>query len=220
MVDMNIEQARHNMIEQQIRPWEVLDQRVLDLITRIPREDFVPQQYRSLAFTDMEIPIGHDQVMMAPKIEARMLQALNVQSDDTILEVGTGSGYITALLATLGKQVFSVDIYPDFCEAASQKLAGHKINNVTLECGDAAEGWGKHGKYDIIAITGSVPVLEESFKRSLKKGGRLFAVVGEAPIMEAQLITRIAEDEWRTEPLFETALQPLVNASQATKFVL
>lgn len=220
MVDMNIEQARHNMIEQQIRPWEVLDQRVLDLITHIPREDFVPEQYRKLAFADLEIPLGNDQLMMAPKIEGRMLQALNIQSDETILEVGTGSGYVTALLATLGKQVFSVDIHPDFCERASQRLAGHDIHNVIIENGDAAEGWEKHGRYDVIAITGSVPVLAESFKQSLTKGGRLFVVIGEPPIMEAQLITRIGENEWRVEPLFETELQPLLNAPQERTFKL
>lgn len=220
MVDMNIEQARHNMIEQQIRTWEVLDQRVLDLIARIPREDFVPEQYHNVAFTDVEIPLGNDQLMMVPRVEARMLQALNIQGDEKILEIGTGSGYVTALLASQGKEVFSVDIHPDFCESASQRLAAHNINNVTLESGDAAEGWEKHGKYDAIAITGSVPVLAESFKQSLNNGGRLFVVVGNSPVMEALLITRIAENDWREEPLFETDLQPLINAPQESTFKL
>ena len=220
MVDMNIEQARHNMIEQQIRPWEVLDQRVLDLIARIPREDFVPPQHRNIAFTDVEIPLGNGQAMMAPRVEARMLQALNVQSDEKVLEIGTGSGYVTALLASQGKEVTSVDINSDFCESASQRLAAHNINNVTLESGDAAEGWDKRGKYDVIAITGSVPVLADSFKHSLNYGGRLFVVVGDTPVMEAMLITRIAENEWREESLFETELQPLVNAPQKNSFIL
>ena len=220
MVDMNIEQARHNMIEQQIRPWEVLDQRILDLITHIPREDFVPEQYRNLAFADLEIPIGNGQSMMTPKIEARMLQALNIQSHETVLEIGTGSGYVTALLATLGKQVVSIYIHADFCESASQRLAAHNIDNVIIEKGDAAQGWEKHGKFDAIAITGSVPVLAESFKQSLTEGGRLFVVTGEAPVMEAQLITRIGENEWRDELLFETELQPLLNAPKGKVFKL
>ncbi|MDR9437664.1 MAG: protein-L-isoaspartate O-methyltransferase, partial [Thiohalophilus sp.] len=159
MAQMNFEQARLNMIEQQIRPWEVLDQQVLDLLIEVPREDFVPPEFRKLAFTDMNIPLGHDEVMMSPKFEARMLQGLTVRPDDTILEVGTGSGYVTALLARLGKHVYSVDLHGDFVEAAQAKLNAHNIHNVTLDVGDAAHGWDKHAPYDVICITGSLPIL-------------------------------------------------------------
>lgn len=220
MVDMNIEQARHNMIEQQIRTWDVLDQRVLDLIIRTPREDFVPPQYRSLAFNDMEIPLGHDQVMMSPKLEARMLQALHVQADDAILEVGTGSGYVTALLAQLGRHVYSVEIVPELRAGAAEKLARQGINNATVEEGDAAHGWDKHVPYDVIVLTGSVPVLDDTFKKSLNIGGRLFAIIGDAPAMEAVLITRLGDDQWHTESLFETVVPPLINAPEPKRFVL
>jgi len=221
MVDMNIEQARHNMIEQQIRTWEVLDQRVLDLILRIPREDYVPHRYRNLAFSDMEIPLGHGEVMMPPKLEGRVLQALDVQPDDKVLEVGTGSGYLTALLAAAGKHVYSVDIYPEFTNDAGRALAEHNVDNVTLETGDAAEGWDKHGPYDVIAITGSLPELTpafDNFKRKLKVDGRLFVVVGEPPVMEALLLTRTGETDWKQQPLLETVIPPLVNAPHPRHF--
>jgi len=221
MVDMNIEQARHNMIEQQIRTWEVLDQRVLDLILRTPREEYVPRRYRNLAFNDMEIPLGNGEVMMSPKLEGRMLQALEVQPGDRILEVGTGSGYVTALLAAAGEQVCSVDIHPQFTNDAGRALAEHGVDNVTLETGDAANGWDKHGPYDVIAVTGSLPELTdsfESFRKSLKAGGRLFVVVGNAPVMEALLITRTGEDVWEQKALFETVVPPLVNAPRPRHF--
>ncbi len=220
MMDVNLEQARFNMIEQQIRPWEVLDQGVLDLLMRVPREDFVPPRYRNLAFADMNIPIGHDQVMMAPKVEARLLQALDVQPDDVVLEVGTGSGYLTALLAHLGRHVYSVEIFEDLSAAAGERLAAHGLDNVTLDTGDAARGWSRHGPYDVIVLTGSVPVLEETWKRDLAPDGRLFAIVGEPPVMNARLVTRVAENEWASEDLFETLLPPLVNAPRPQRFVL
>jgi protein-L-isoaspartate(D-aspartate) O-methyltransferase len=223
MVDMNIEQARHNMIEQQIRTWEVLDQRVLDLILRTPREDYVPRRYRNLAFNDMEIPLGHGEVMMAPKLEGRMLQALDVKPHEKVLEVGTGSGYVTALLAGAGEHVVSVDIYPEFTNDAGRALAEHGVDNVTLETGDAVDGWDKHAPYDVIAITGSLPVLGtgfDAFKRSLKVGGRLFVIVGEAPVMEALLITRTGENQWQQEALLETVVPPLINAPRPRRFEL
>jgi len=195
MSEMNLEQARFNMIEQQIRPWEVLDQRVLDLLSTVPREDFVPEAYRKLAFTDMNIPLGEGQVMMSPKVEARILQALNVQDDETVLEVGTGSGYVTALLANLAKQVFSVDINPEMTRQAGEKLAAHDITNVTLETGDAARGWDAHAPYDVIVVTGSLPLLPDAFKQALKVDGRLLAIVGDSPIMGVLLITRVGETE-------------------------
>ena len=215
---VNLAQARHNMIEQQIRPWDVLDQRILDLIEQLPREDFVPKAYLSLAYADLNIPIGHDQVMMAPKVEARLLQSLAVRPQDTALEIGTGSGYLTALLSRSARQVYSVDIYPDLVEEAERKLAAHGIDNVMLETGDAAHGWGGHGPYDVIAVTGSLPLLPDALRESLKPGGRLFVVTGEAPVMEARLITRLADQAWTDKTLFETVLPPLVNATPPRRF--
>lgn len=219
MSAMNMAQARHNMIEQQIRPWDVLDQRVLELIDGLPRDRFVPAAYLKLAYADINIPLDHGQVMMAPKVEARMLQALNIKNTDTILEVGSGSGYVTALLARSGKHVYSVDVYPDFVDGAGRKLAELGIGNVTLEAGDAVNGWERHAPYDAIAVTGSLPSLPDSFLQTLKIGGRLFVVTGQAPVMEARLITRTAEQGWIEQALFETVLPPLVNAPQPQRFV-
>lgn len=220
MSEMNLDQARYNMIEQQIRPWEVLDQRVLDLLSTVPREDFVPEAYRNLAFADMNIPLGEGQVMMSPKVEARILQALNVQDDETVLEVGTGSGYFTALLATLAKQVYSVDIDPDMTRQAGEKLAAHGLTNITLETADAARGWDNHAPYDIIVVTGSLPLLPDTFKQALKVDGRLLAVVGDSPAMGVLLITRVGDTEWAQETLFETDLPALINAPQPERFSL
>jgi protein-L-isoaspartate(D-aspartate) O-methyltransferase len=216
---MDFERARFNMIEQQIRPWEVLDQRVLDLLFRVRREDFVPPAYRELAFADMEIPIGHGEKMLAPKIEARMLQELAPAEADRVLEVGTGSGYFTALLASLAAHVYSVDIVPEFTRGAGERLAAHGIRNVTLDSGDAARGWDKHGPYDAIVVTGSMPILPESFKASLKTGGRLLAIVGEPPVMEAQLITSAGGGAYNSIGLFETCIAPLRNAPRPERFV-
>ncbi len=217
---MNVELARFNMIEQQIRPWDVLDDRVLTTIAAIPRESFVADGDQTLAFADINLPIGHQQVMMAPKVEARLLQALAPTEGDTVLEIGTGSGFFTALLAKMAGQVYSVDIYADFTTEARHKLAAQGLHNVTLETGDASlNGWPKHGPYDAIAITGSYPVLPEGYQRSLKMGGRLVAIVGEAPVMEAILITRIGEAAWSRESLFETVLPPLRNAYCPPSFV-
>ena len=220
MTDMNLEQARYNMIEQQIRPWDVLDQKVLDVLTQVPREEFAPDAYRNLAFCDIAIPLEHGESMLPPKIEARMLQALEVKSEDDILQVGTGSGYVTALLASLGGYVTSVDIHADIQEKAQQKLAENNIQNVTMETGDAAGGWNTSHAYDVIAIMGSLPVLPESFQLSLNKGGRLFAFVGDAPAMEAVLITRVGDNEWSHEVLFETDVPELENAPQPERFCL
>jgi protein-L-isoaspartate(D-aspartate) O-methyltransferase len=219
MQQMNVERARFNMVEQQIRTWEVLDQRVLDLLLRVHRENFVPEHYKALAFADMEIPIGHGEKMLHPKIEARMLQELAIAETDRILEVGTGSGYMTALLASLGQHVYSVDIEPEYTRSAAAKLAAHAIRNVTLETGDAARGWDSHSPYDVIVLTGSLPLLPSSFQENLKPGGRLLAVVGEAPVMEARLITRIAAGAYHAVGLFETCITPLRNAQQPERFV-
>ncbi len=216
---MNVEQARFNMVEQQIRPWEVLDQQVLDLLLKVKREEFVPPQYRSLAFVDMEIPIGHGQRMLQPKMEARIVQELVLLPTDRILEVGTGSGYMSALLASLGAHVYSVDIFPDFTQSAAALLDAHALSNITLETGDAARGWERHGPYDAIVLTGSVPVLPATFQNSLCPGGRLIAVVGEPPVMEARLITCVKPGAYNTTGLFETCIAALKNAPQPERFV-
>jgi protein-L-isoaspartate(D-aspartate) O-methyltransferase len=220
MTQIDIEQARFNMIEQQVRPWDVLDQRVLDVMSATPREDFVPEKYRSLAFADINIPLGHDQVMMAPKTEGRLLQVLDVQADDSVLEIGTGSGYLTACLSRLGNHVTSVEIFPEFREAAAAKLAAHGYRNVTLKDADAANGIGSDTRYDVIAVTGSLPLLQRQFHDNLALGGRLFVITGMPPVMEALLITRIDERNWSRESLFETSLPPLLHAEQPQQFVL
>jgi len=218
-LQLDVERARFNMVEQQIRPWEVQDQRVLDLLLRVRREEYVPARYRALAFADMEIPLGHGETMLAPRIEARMLQELALAPGDRILEVGTGSGYMTALLASQGSHVCSVDIVPEFTQTAGAKLAAHGVTNVTLETGDAARGWDRHAPYDAIVVTGSVPVLPDAFPKSLRPGGRLIVVVGEPPVMEAQLITCVAAGAYSTTGLFETCIAPLRNAVQPERFV-
>jgi len=220
MTQIDIEQARFNMIEQQVRPWDVLDQRVLDVMSATPREDFVPERYRSLAFADINIPLGHDQVMMAPKTEGRLLQVLDVQAGDSVLEIGTGSGYLTACLSRLGNHVTSVEIFPEFREAAAAKLAAHGFRNVTLRDADAANGIGSDTRYDVIAVTGSLPLLHRQFHDNMSVGGRLFVIAGMPPVMEALLITRIDERNWSRESLFETSLPPLLHAEQPQQFVL
>jgi len=219
MPQADVENARFNMVEQQIRPAEVLDQQVLDLLFRVHREEYVPPAYRSLAFADLEIPLGHGEKMLPPKLEARILQELALKPTDRVLEIGTGSGYMTALLASLAAHVYSVDIVPEFTASAAAKLRAHGINNVTLETGDAARGWDKHGPYDVIVLTGSLPLLPDAFRTSLTPGGRLFAIVGEPPIMEARLVTCISRGVYNTTDLFETCIAPLRNADQPERFV-
>ncbi len=214
-----LEKTRYNMVVQQIRPWYVFNDEVLDLLYEIRREEFVPQAYRQAAFVDMKIPLGQEQVMLEPKMEARILQELHIRKTDKILEVGTGSGYMTALLAKLGAHVYSVEIIPEFKNIAATNLRAHDIDNVTLEQGDAAHGWPEHEPYDVIVITASTPVLPDSFKNSLNVGGRLFAIIGEDPVMKAELITCIAPGEFTTALVFETSIPALINAAQAEKFV-
>ncbi|MFZ5510084.1 MAG: protein-L-isoaspartate O-methyltransferase family protein [Pseudomonadota bacterium] len=216
---MNIEQARFNMVEQQIRTWEVLDQEVLDLLFVVKREEFVPPAYRSLAFADLEIPLGHGQSMWAPKIEARVLQELQVRKSDRVLEIGSGSGYMAALLAARADQVYTVEIIPELAQLARANLQRAGVNNATVEQGDGARGWSAHAPYDVIVITGSVPVLPEEFLRQLKVGGRLFAFVGEAPVTAARLVTCVAEGDYQTVTLFESNVAPLLNAPQPERFV-
>ena len=218
MTATNFDAARHNMLVSQIRTWDVTDERVLDLIARAPRQDFVPAELRNLAFADMQIPLGAGEVMMAPLMEARLLQALAIKPGDTVLEIGTGSGYVTWLLAQLGKQVTSVEIRGEFTERASGRLAAHGAAHVMLEVGDGARGWSKAAPYDVIFVTGSVPLLAEEFKQQLRIGGRLIAIVGDAPGMEARLITRVNELGFDTRALFETSLPPLRNAPHPERF--
>lgn len=216
---MDFELARRNMIESQIRTWEVLDPAVLDTIARTHREDFVPAAYHKMAFGDFNIPIGEGEHMWTPKQEARVLQELTLRPSDKVLEVGTGSGYFTALLAAMSAHVVSVDDIPGFTAAAAAKLESHAIGNVTLETGDAARGWDRHGPYDVIVITGSVPKVPEAFRQALNIGGRLIAIVGKSPVMNARRYTRIAQNAFETEDLFETDLAPLRNIEEERVFV-
>jgi protein-L-isoaspartate(D-aspartate) O-methyltransferase len=216
---MDIEQARYNMVEQQIRPWDVLDQDILDLLFKVRREDFVPEALRALAFVDMELPLGHGQSMWTPKLEARALQELAVRPTDRVLEVGTGSGYLTALLASQAAEVVSVELIPEFTVAATQKLRAHGFDNITLHTGDAARDWPDESGFDVIVLTGSTPVLSDVWRRRLSVGGRMFVITGEAPVMEAQLITCTAPGATRSVTLFETCVAPLVNAPQPAAFV-
>jgi protein-L-isoaspartate(D-aspartate) O-methyltransferase len=206
---MNIEQARFNMIEQQIRPWEVLDPEVLDLLFVVKREDFVPAAYRNLAFADMEIPIGSGQVMLAPRVEARLLQELGIRNTDKVLEIGTGSGYMAALLAARADHVVTVESRPEIGEFARQNLERAGVANVTIEIGDGAIGWAQRGSYDAIVVSGALPSLPDALLKQLRLGGRLAAIVGEAPVMEAQLVTCSAEGVYNTINLFETVVPAL-----------
>jgi len=215
---MNLEQARYNMVEQQIRPWEVLDQDVLDLLYAVPREEFVPAACRNLAFTDMEIPIGEGERMWAPKIEARVLQALGVRRSERVLEVGTGSGYLTALLAHRAAHVYSVEIRAALAGFGRANLERHGVDNVTLEIGDGARGYPKWAPYDVIVLTGSTPVLPQPLLDALAPGGRLFAVVGDAPVMAARIVTCAAPGEFRAAEIFETVIAPLANCAQPPRF--
>jgi len=216
---VDFEQARFNMVEQQIRTWEVLDPKVLDLLAEVHREDFVPAQYRNLAFADLEVPIGHGECMLQPKLEARLVQEAAVHRDDRVLEVGTGSGYMTALLSRLARHVYTVEIVPELSTAARSKLTAHGLSNITADVGDAARGWDAHGPYDVIVLTGSVPHLAENFERALAPGGRLIAIVGDAPVMTARRIKRVSDTAFTRESLFETCVKPLRNAPQPERFV-
>ena len=218
-VKMDMEQARFNMIEQQIRPWEVLDPEVLAVLDAVKREDFVPAAYRMLAFADIEMPIGNGQTMLQPKIEARILQELAVRNTDIVLEVGTGSGHMAALLATRAEYVHSVEIDPLLADTARPNLQQAGVANVSVETGDASEGWPAQGPYDVIVISGSLSELPVAFLQQLKIGGRLAAFIGEAPAMQARLTTRTDEKAFNTINLFETVVSPLRTAKPRQRFV-
>jgi protein-L-isoaspartate(D-aspartate) O-methyltransferase len=206
------------MVDQQIRTWEVLDPRVLEVLAQVPREAFVPQSCRELAFADSELPIGSGQSMLAPKIQGRILQALGVNPTDRTLEIGTGTGYLCACLSLLCASTHSIDIHPDLTAMAAANLRAMPKARVRLETRDAFDAV-PLGEYDVIAMTGSLPVYDARFERRLRAGGRLFAVVGSAPVMEALLIRRVDDGEWIRESLFETVIDPLVNATAAQRFV-
>ena len=215
---MNFDQARFNMVEQQIRPWEVLDSRVLSLLETIHREDFVPVRYRKLAFADIAVPLECGQVMMRPKIEARMLQALELGEDETVLEIGTGSGFVTACLASLAKRVVSVEVFKELHSEASEKLQDKRITNVDLFVGDVMNGWQPEQAHDVVVVTGSIPAVLEQFKGWVNPGGRMFIVTGNSPVMEAKLLTRLDVTKWTEESLFETDLPRLVNSEPPPVF--
>jgi protein-L-isoaspartate(D-aspartate) O-methyltransferase len=215
---MNIEQARFNMIEQQIRTWEVLDPQVLDLLFKVRREDFVPPEHRALAFADLEIPLGHGELMMQPKMEARILQELELQPSENVYEVGTGSGYLTALLASRARHVTSAEIHADLQQRAAASLRAAGIRNVTLLQGDSARAPLAESAFDVIVLTGSTPVLPQAFLDRLAPGGRLFAVVGDPPVMKAVLVRQPVAGAFQHTEFFETLVKPLVNAAQPARF--
>jgi len=218
MVGTNVEQARFNMIEQQVRPGEVLDPRVLSVLAEVPREAFVPEAFRGLAFADIRVPLGEGECMMSPIMEGRMLQALDVQPDEQVLEIGTGSGFVTACLARLGKEVVSVEIHESLATRARQALEARGVSNASVQTGDVFTDGLPQGDYDVIAVTGSLPVEDDRFRRLLKPGGRLFVIVGEDPIMEALLITRSGDSQWIRESLFDTEIPALIHAPQPQRF--
>ena len=217
-MSLNLETARFNMIEQQIRPWEVLDQDVLDLLNEIHREDFVPEAYRNLAFADVRIPIGHEQTTMTPKVEARLLQSLDLQGNESVLEVGTGCAYLTALLASSAKSVKSIDIFPDFIESAKSKLAKTGLDNVEFECVDIYSMLEQLDNYDIVVITASLPRMDDRFLSLLNENGKMFVIVGESPVMEARLVITRNGSSSSYQSLFETDLPALIGAEHAETF--
>ncbi len=217
---MDFEKARFNMVEQQVRPWDVLDLRVLEVINEVPRENFTPDEYKNLAYADTRIPLGNfgDQPcsMANPIIDGRILQEMNIQDDDLILEIGTGSGYLTACLAKLGRHVDTVDIYEELIEMAEKNLQSLGINNVNLTTGDASKGWAQKRNYDVIVISAAMTTIPDSYKKLLKPNGRMFIVTGEAPAMTAYRVTRTDKNKWTTEELFETSIDPMIQPIKQT----
>lgn len=218
-----VEQARQNMIQQQIRPWEVLDPSVLELLARVPRERFVPPHLRSLAFVDFELPLNIDGVvtgetMLAPKVEARLLQELRIHPHELVLEIGTGSGYMAALAAHKAHTVWSVEIEPRLQAFGAANLARAGVRNAHVEGGDGARGWAAHAPYDVIIVSGALPVLPPELLAQLKVGGRLAAIVGKAPAMQARIVTRTTQEHFESLALFETVTKPLRNAQGPSAF--
>jgi protein-L-isoaspartate(D-aspartate) O-methyltransferase len=222
MGSMNYEQARFNMVEQQIRTWDVLDQDVLDLLYAVPREEFVPAAYKALAFSDMEIPIGSNngviERMMTPKMEARIVQEVALKKSERVLEVGTGSGYLTALLAYRAAHVTSIELNSEIGELGRRNLVSHNVENLTLDKGDGSRGWPIAAPYDVIVLTGSTPVLPAAVLEQLAPGGRLFAVIGNPPVMVAKLVTCTGPGAFSKVELFDTVVAPLINAEYSSRF--
>jgi len=214
---MNKDFARQQMIEQQVRAWDVFDLNVLDALKEVPREQFVPEGFATLAFADSEIPIGHGQVMMTPTIEGRALQALALAGGENVLEIGTGSGFLTAVLAKLSAHVTSIDIYDDFLDAARRRLDDCEIDNVDLIKMDGMKEL-PGGTFDAVAVTGSIQTFDSRFAEALNPGGRLFVVVGDAPAMTATRVTRFDAETWQSDTLFETDLAPLINGASPRQF--
>ena len=214
---MDTDFARQQMVEQQVRAWDVLDPHVLQVLMEIPREQFVPTGYESLAFADTEIPIGHGQSMMTPTLEGRVLQALKPAAGESVLEVGTGTGFVTACLAKLAGPVTSIDIYEDFLDTARANIEDSGLGDVELLHMDAMEAL-PEGTFDVIAVTGSIETFDPRLVEALVPGGRLFVVVGAGPAMDARLVTRTGDNEWGSESLFETTLAPLVNGVEPPQF--
>lgn len=219
---MNIEQARFLMIEQQIRTWDVLDPQILELLVIVKREAFVPAAYKSMAFMDMEIPLPCGENMLTPKIEARLVQEAAVKKHEHVLEIGAGSGYMAALLAHKARHVTTVEIEPELQKLAQKNLSDYGVTNVDVALGDGARGWQGSGSnsapYDVIMISGSLPVLPDAFLQQIKVGGRILAIIGEAPVMSAQVITRVSDVGYDTVKIFETNLKPLRNAVVPSHF--
>ncbi|GAB4392048.1 MAG: protein-L-isoaspartate O-methyltransferase [Gammaproteobacteria bacterium] len=216
---MNFEQACDNMIKQQLRTNAVLDDGLLNLIRDTPRHYFVPEQYEEIAYADTTIPLAHGQAMMLPRDESIMLQSLAIKNTDKVLEIGTGSGYVTALLGELAHYVCSVEIFEDIAQQARANLRRVGVMDANVVVGDAARGWNNEAPYDVIVITGGLYFLTPEWRDLLNVGGRLFAIVGDSPAMQAQLFTKLAADRWEKRCLFETDIMPLVNAPQKDAFV-
>jgi protein-L-isoaspartate(D-aspartate) O-methyltransferase len=222
---MSVDQAREQMIEHQVRAWEVLDTRVLNVLRNVPREQFVPESQRAFAFADVDVTLPHGQHMLRPNITGRLLQALELSGTERVLEIGTGTGFVTACLAAASAHVKSFELFADLADAARANLAAVGTRNVEVVTADALQagtqlesGAGGSGRYHAIAVTGSLPVYDDRFQNMLEVGGRLFVVVGDAPVMEARLVRRVAEDGWATESLLETVVEPLINARRASGF--
>jgi protein-L-isoaspartate(D-aspartate) O-methyltransferase len=218
-MSLNIELARHNMIEQQVRPWDVLDSRVLGVLSAVPREDFAPAGHRNLAFADLCLPLGRDEVMMKPVVEGRMLQAVSPQAGESVLEIGTGSGFITACLARLAGDVLSVEQHSDFADAARARLAAANVVNARVETADAVRAFDPAQAFDVMVVTGAVHALPQHWRGWIKPGGRMFAIVGDSPVQRATLFTRRG-DNWEEQALFETDLPYLRHAEPPQRFVL
>lgn len=219
MKQMTEKQAKRNMITQQVRAWDVLDDDTLDLISSVPRELFVPNAYKHLAYADTSIPLDHGQAMLPPNEVGRILSALEILPTETVLEIGTGSGYLTALLAKQANHVYSIDLFSDLTEQAKQRMQSLDLINVTLASGDARQGWHEHAPYDVIVITGSMNKLPHELMKDLNKAGRIFAVVGKAPSMQAVLLTKTSESDWEQSILYETSTPRLLEGKEEPTFI-